>query len=294
MNSPVILENTNNAPLFGLALGGGGARGLSHILVLEALDEMGIKPAVIAGTSIGAIFGACYAAGMTGKEIRDYSLELLQSKRALFRHLIDNWPGHVSNLLNPLTPSIFKGETVIEIVLPEGLPDKLEQLPIPLKIIATNFYEQKEAVLTQGPLIPAVTASSALPYLFQAVEFQGDILVDGGFVNPLPFDHVSKGMDFVLAVDVNGQPRGRKNEGLPGSLEVSLGASQILLGSLVKEKLKHSRPDILISPDVGQYLVLDFLKAREILSACAMIKDEVKKKVDAQMMRVTARKSVRP
>ena len=97
------------SPRLGLALGGGAARGYAHIPVLEALDELGVRPTIIAGTSIGAILGAAYASGMSGTEIRAFTTELFSKRTELMRRLATNWPGNLMALWNPFTPAILNG-----------------------------------------------------------------------------------------------------------------------------------------------------------------------------------------
>ncbi len=92
----------------GLALGGGGARGIAHIAILEAFDELGIKPAMIAGTSIGALVGATYAAGMPASEIRHYCKTAFARRSALIRHLYFRWQGGVWDYWRPGSPALFK------------------------------------------------------------------------------------------------------------------------------------------------------------------------------------------
>lgn len=267
-------------PTIGLALGGGGARGLAHILVLEALDEMGVKPALIAGTSIGAIFGAAYASGLSGAEIRTHCEELFHKKRGLMSKLIDKWPGSLTQIWNPFSPAIFNVETVLEILMPDGLADNFEDLQIPFIAITTNFHSQVQNDITTGSLIPAIAASAALPALLEPVVIDDHVLIDGGFVNPLPFESLKGKADISLAIDVNGEPRG-DGHSVPGSMEALIGMSQIVMRSILREKLRDHRPDILISPPVGRFRVLDFFKMKEVLEHCDGLKDQVKREIEA-------------
>jgi NTE family protein len=283
MSGNLIEQEKDGAPTIGLALGGGGARGISHILVLEALDEMGVKPALIAGTSIGAIFGAAYASGMSGVEIRSHCEELFQTKRGLLRKMIDKWPGSVRQIWNPFSPAIFNVETVLEILMPEGLADDFESLQIPFIAITTDFHAQVQRDITSGPLIPAIAASAALPALLEPVVIDGHVLIDGGFVNPLPFESLKDKTDISLAIDVNGEPRG-DGESVPTSMEALIGMSQIIMRSILREKLRDHRPDILISPPVGRFRVLDFFKMKEVLEQCDTLKDDVKRELEAVLV----------
>ena len=256
----------------GLALGGGGARGLAHIAVLEAFDALGLKPAMIAGTSIGALIGAAYASGMTASDISAYCTAAFARRSALLRHIFYRWRGRVWDYWRPGSPAFFKSERIFELVLPADLPKTFEGLAIPFKTVATDFFTQSEYVSTSGPLLPAVAASSALPALLTPVQLDGRVLIDGGFVNPLPFDLLTPYTDFVVAVDVSGgasEPR----DGFPRPMETLLGAQQIALRSIINAKLRTSAPSLLIRPAVGQFGVLEFRRMDEILSASAEAKN---------------------
>ena len=178
----------------GLALGGGGARGMAHILVCEAFDELGIKPALIAGTSIGAIIGAGYAAGFSGRDMRNSAVAFYAKRREVLGRLWRARPLAFTDLLRgrSLTPQ-FDARTILNSFVPgiELLPETFEELAIPLKIVTCDFYAWKEAVLSSGPLRPAIAASVAIPALFRPVELNGRFLIDGGACNPLPFEHVA-------------------------------------------------------------------------------------------------------
>ena len=254
----------------GLALGGGGARGLAHIAVLEAFDEAGVKPAMIAGTSIGALIGAAYASGMPAVEIRRYCEAAFGRRSALIRHVYSRWRGRVWDIWRPWAPALFKSERILELVLPPHLPKTFEGLKIPFKSVATDFSTQSEHVSSAGPLLPALAASSALPALLTPVKLDGRVLIDGGFVNPLPFDLIT-GADFVMAVDVSGGTQDLKGE-LPRPIETLLGAQQIALRSIINAKLKLSVPDCLLRPGVGHFATLDFMRMDEILASAVEAK----------------------
>lgn len=274
------------APRIGLALGGGAAKGIAHIAIIEALDEMGVEPSIIAGTSIGAIVGANYAAGMRGKEMRSFALALFANRTELLRRIALRWPGALGSLWNPFTPAVFNGETLIEILMPETLPLQFEKLRIPLITVATDFYAQEQVLHETGDLLPAIAASSALPAFMTPVEHEDRVLIDGGFVNPTPFDILRERADVTVAIDVTGAARTRHPKRLPSSIETWIGAAQITLHSIVKEKLRQGHPDVLIRPAVNHFATLDFLKAREILEAAEPAKEELKRKLDAALERL--------
>src|SRR4051812_48614578 len=194
----------------GLALGGGGARGMIHILVCEVFDELGVKPSVIAGTSIGAIIGAGYAAGFTGREMRESACAFYARRRDVLTKLWRVRPVGFTDLLRrrSLTPQ-FDPRLILDTFVPgfARLPETFEELSIPLKVVASDFYGWKETVLSAGPLKIATAASIATPAVFRPVTIDGRVLIDGGACNPLPFDHIAD-CDITLACDVAGGPTG--------------------------------------------------------------------------------------
>jgi NTE family protein len=263
----------------GLALGGGGARGFAHIPVIEALDELGLRPAFIAGTSMGAVIGAGCAAGMTGAEIRSYAVDLFSRRSEVLARI---WRLRPKSVVDLLSQGIARldAERVVTSFLPKELPEQFSGLAIPLRVIATDFYGWSESVLEQGPLRRAVAASAAIPGLFQPVLADGRILIDGGVSNPLPFDRLGEDCGIVVAVDVIGGPISRHAR-IPGATEALFGAAQLFMQSVTREKLRAGRPpDILIRAPANAFRVLDFMKAAEILKAAEPLKDELKRKIE--------------
>jgi len=261
---------------FALALGGGAAKGFAHIPVLEAMDELGVRPAEIVGTSMGAILGGFYASGMSAQDIREFTVELFTRKTQLFQKLFLKDGRTWSSLFNLGRPAIIDPVVLFETVFPPGLADSFSSLRIPMKIIATDFYTQSEVVIDRGALLPAIAASSALPMLLTPVEIDRQILIDGGFVNPTPFDVLQKDGFLSIAVDVTGAEFARR-EGFPGSMETWIGSFSITLHSLVAAKLACNRPDLLIEPPVGRFKAMDFFKVEDILAAADPAKDQFKR-----------------
>jgi NTE family protein len=265
----------------GLALGGGGARGMVHILVCEVFDELGIKPALIAGTSIGAIIGAGYAAGFSGKEMREAAVGFYAKRREVLGRLWRARPLAFTDLLRgrSITPQ-FDARVILESFVPgiELLPERIEDLKIPTKIIACDFYAWCEVILAEGELRPAIAASIAIPALFRPVHLDGRVLIDGGATNPLPFDHIAD-CDITIACDVAGGPAETPGRH-PGLLECVVGAAQISMQSVIREKLKWHQPDVLARPEVNGVFVMDFLKTEAILEMNASFKDDLKRRLE--------------
>lgn len=274
--------DTRSRPRIGVALSGGGARGLAHAAVVSAFDELGLRPAAISGASIGALVGVGWAAGLSGTEIADLARARFADSRTLFSSLWQLRPQKLGDLFGPNAMVSLDPERVVDLVLPGVVPETLEALPVPFTAIATDFYGCKEVRLSQGPLRPAIAASIALPGVFRAVNHEGRVLLDGGFTNPMPFDALPRALDFVVAVDVIGGPGATGEErALPGMADAMFGASQIMMQAIVAEKLKHRRrPDLVVRPDIHRFRVLDFLKTSEVLAAAEPVKDEVKRAVE--------------
>ncbi|NRP71464.1 putative NTE family protein [Ensifer psoraleae] len=268
---------TGRRPTIALALGGGGARGLAHIHIIEALDEMGIRPVAIAGSSIGALMGAGMAAGMSGEEIRQHVLSTVGHRGEVLNRLWRLRPVSLSEAMSSgFRFGQFNIERVLKAFLPEALPNRFSDLLIPLKIMATDYYGQTEHVCESGDLHQALAASCALPAVFMPVKIDGRVMIDGGIYNPIPFDHLRGLADIVLAIDVVGGPDG-DGRTIPSRIDSLFGASQLMMQSIIAMKMKAGAPDILLRPDVGRFRVLDFFRAHEILAATTSTREQVKR-----------------
>jgi NTE family protein len=278
----------NSSPKIGLALGGGGARGLAHIPLLEAFDELGLKPSVIAGSSAGALIGAAYAGGMSGREIRDHALSLLSRKMDMARHVFGAKQAKLGDIfsIKGLMSLHLDGQKLADIALPDHLPQRIEDQLIALKIIATDFESMEEVVLISGPILQAVGASIAIPGFIAAPRINGRIHVDGGVKNPVPFDHVREGMDFVVAVDVTGRPRPITRVH-PTNIELAVGSLFIMFHELANLRKTQVPPDIYLTPDVDQFAATDFFKAKQIMDAAAPCKDKLKRSLEMRFKALT-------
>jgi len=261
----------------GVALGGGAAQGFAHVTVLEAIDELGLRPAAVAGTSMGAIIGAAYAAGMSGGDIRGFAINLFKRRSDFLGRLWQLRPRRISEV--SLGLGQFDLQKTLRAFLPPFLPETVEGLAVPFTAIATDFYAGTEAVIRTGPLIPALAASSAVPILFQPVVFGGRVMIDGGCVNPVPFDRLGD-VDFVIASDVVSLPRGGPRR-VPGPIQAAFGSVVLVLNTILQEKLRTGRgPDVMIRPPTGDFGPMDFAKAAAIMAASAPGKDDVKRRIE--------------
>lgn len=269
------------SPTFAVAFGGGGARGLAHIHAIEALDELGIRPVSIAGSSIGAIMGAGMAAGMTGKEIHHYARSVLGRRSEVAARVWQARPGTFTEMMEGgIKVSQFNIERVLKAFLPHQIPATFEELEIPLRVTATDFFGHKLAVFTEGELNSALAASAAIPAVFSPVKRDGKLLIDGGIYNPVPFDLLENDADIVIAIDVVGAPtNGRRKK--PNSMDLMFGATQLMMQSIIAGKLEHGRPEIFVRPPVSRFRVLDFLKIDAVMAETVAIKDELKRAVEA-------------
>nr|MBA3449565.1 patatin-like phospholipase family protein [Pseudaminobacter sp.] len=172
------------SPTFAVAFGGGGARGLAHIHVIEALDELGVRPTAIAGSSVGAIMGAGMAAGMSGKEIHEYARSILERRAEVATRMWRARPGTLAEVMETgIRISQFNVERILKAFLPPEIPDTFGELRIPLKVTATDYFGHQLCVFDRGDLHSALAASAAIPAVFRPVRRDGRLLIDGGIYN---------------------------------------------------------------------------------------------------------------
>jgi len=264
----------------GIALGGGGVRGLAHIPMLEVLDELGIRPHRISGTSLGAVIGALYASGKSAAAIRGWVGELLQSD-----------PRHKTPSLKAMlrwiefkdfefgSQGLFRGERFIALLQEAMGVTRFEQLQIPLRVVATDFWASRQVVLETGDLLPAIRASMSLPGLFTPVRVNGRVLIDGAGVNPVPHD-VLTDCDVVVAIDVMGHMDPVKR-GKPNLFRSVLGIFDIMQNAIISEKMKSHPPAIYIKPDIYNVDILEFDKVAQVLRQAAPARDQLKRELQA-------------
>lgn len=273
------------SPTFAVAFGGGGARGLAHIHVIEALDELGIRPVAIAGSSIGAIMGAGMAAGMTGRQVHDYARSILGRRAEVATRMWRARPMTFAEMMEGgLRVSQFNIERILRSFLPPEIPATFEELKIPLRVTATDYFGHQLRVFSSGDLNSALAASAAIPAVFSPVKRGGRLLIDGGIYNPVPFDLVEKDADIVIAIDVIGAPTDNGYR-KPNSIDLMFGATQLMMQSIIAGKLEHTQPDILLRPPVSRFRVLDFLKIDAVMGETVAIKDELKRAVEVVLDR---------
>ncbi|HWQ04495.1 MAG TPA: patatin-like phospholipase family protein [Longilinea sp.] len=255
----------------GLALSGGGARGLAHIGVLKVLEKAGVPISIIAGTSMGGLVASAYAAGNTIADMEDRALRFSHLKELM--KLID---------LTPQRRGLLEGQKVRNYIR-DWLGERLSfaDLQIPTTLTAVDLHSGKEVLLSSGPILPAVFATIAIPGIFKPVIEGGQLLVDGGVLDNLPVMPVQKmGAKFVIAVDVHLYPQNHhqtKNTSrrhhwpipLPEFFNDFYISELIMIGEITNRNLEITKPDIIIRPDIPPEIstLFGFHRAEEIIRA---------------------------
>ncbi|MDY6915767.1 MAG: patatin-like phospholipase family protein [Candidatus Cloacimonadota bacterium] len=246
----------------GLALGGGGAKGYSHIAFLQVLDELEIQPSMVAGTSIGALIGALYCSGTPADKLAEL---FPKPKITEYSALVDLslFPKH----------GFVKGDKIIEYFKKKVGIENFAKLKIPLKVVATDFWKMEEKVFQTGNLGEAVRASISIPGIFEPIKINDHIYVDGGVTNPLPYDLLQKECDLVIAIDVTGHID-KNNQEIPSIFESIFTSFQIMQDSLIDAKLEAAKPDIFMQPKLENFNILDFHLLQDILES---VKPDIEK-----------------
>jgi NTE family protein len=270
-------------PRIGLALGSGSARGWAHIGAIRALEERGVKPDIVCGTSIGALVGAAYASG----ELERLEKWVTGLAWTTVLKLMDiTWRGGLirGNRLFTLFQNIFHDRDISD-------------LPVPYGAIATELNSGREIWLRHGKVLDAVRASCAMPGLFTPVLREGVILVDGGLVNPVPVSMCrALGADLVIAVDLSWgklgpyrdrtrevAPRevpgwlerirstwvrsksGKEDPSIPSIFEVFTTALDITEQRIARSRLSGDPADLMLTPLLPDFATMDFHRAKEAI-----------------------------
>lgn len=263
----------------GLVLSGGGAKGLAHIGALKVIDSLGVNVDYVAGTSMGAIIGALYASGYTGKQIdsifrkvdfdKIINDDLPRGSKAFYER--DNSEKYAitlpfDNFKIKLPSALSRGQNTYALLsrLTLHVSDikHFEKLPIPFFCIATNIETGKQVLLDKGNLTQSIMASGALPSVFQPVTINNQILIDGGVVNNYPIDELrAKGMDVIIGVDV--QDDLLKRDELTSAPDVLLQINNFRTIKAMEDKTPKT--DIYIKPDIKAYTVVSFDEGSEII-----------------------------
>lgn len=273
------MTGTLSDPKIGIALGGGAARGLAHVAFIEAMDELGVKPSIVAGTSIGALIGSGWAAGLTGSDIRDFAFEALGSMNGMFGRLFARRRLSLRGLFERGLSMQLDPEEVVEAFTPPFMPARFEDLALNFHAVATDFRGWNQVVFNSGPLFRTVAASLAIPSIFRPVAMEGTLMVDGGVVNPLPLDIAAPGSDILIGIDVNGDPGHWPDGYSPAPLDIGLGSMQIAMQQLIAHAIAAYPPDLYFRPRLQQYGPYEFWRVREIIAAGNADKERFKRRL---------------
>lgn len=255
----------------GLALGAGGANGLAHIAMLEVLDRMELRPHRIAGSSIGAVIGAMFAAGMSAANIRKLVDEAFVSgDTSLMRKLVSEQAMRWLELveLEVGNGGLLDSQRILSHFYDSISADTFADLEVRLDLVAGDLWGTEQVVLNDGALLPAIKASMAIPGIFEPVEINGRVLIDGGAVNPVPWDLLFDDCDIVIGIDVNGV-RSRPESGEGGYFDILFNSIKVMQDAIVTEKMRHRAPDIFIAPQIRDIRALEFYKAATVFEQAA-------------------------
>jgi len=240
-------------PKIALVLGGGAARGFAHVGVIRVLEQEKIPIDMVVGTSVGSLIGAIYAADLSSFDLEWTAFQL--EKDDLFDF----------GVMNAITGMGFaKGDKLEAWVKSHIKTTDIENLKLPFAAVATDLNWGYKVVLDHGSVGRAIRASAAIPGVFQPVQHQGKILVDGGVVDNIPISVAkAKGADIVIAVDISGN---LGNTNITNLLGVSLQATNIMFALNVEHSKKDA--DILITPaGIGDIGMLDFTQKKRCMQA---------------------------
>jgi NTE family protein len=279
------MSSINHSPVVGLALGSGSARGWAHIGIIEALEEIGVVPQVVAGTSVGSLVGAIYASG----QLREFSawVQTLSSR-------------DVFNLLDfTLSGGVVKGQRLFGYIEEHYRNPAIETLDRRFVTVATDMKTGREVWITKGPILPAARASCAIPGVFSPVKHGDRWMLDGGLVNPVPVSAArALGADVVIAVNLNAQLVGAhvslssRDENVdhsatstkdktfwqrateyfmsgsadnPSMFDVMASSVNIMQDRITRSRMAGDPPEVTLVPLLEDFALMDFHRAAEAI-----------------------------
>ncbi len=249
-NEPTAPSSAKVPPRIGLALGGGAARGFAHVGVIQVLEEAGIRPSLVAGTSAGSLVAAIYASGKSGAQLQ-------QVAESMEEVTIADWT------LPIFSRGLLRGEALARYVNGQVGARLIENMPLPLGIVATDLNSGLDTLFQRGDTGTAVRASSAVPAVFQPVKISGREYVDGGLVSPVPVRAARKmGAELVIAVDISSPPEGNL---AGGSLDILMQTFSIMGKSINTFELRDA--DVVVRPVLTGISSSDFSARRRSIDA---------------------------
>lgn len=238
---PVVAEPVRRPPRLGLALGGGAARGFAHVGVIQVLEQNGIHPDLVVGTSAGSLVAALYASGLNGADLERAAMSMEEAT-------LTDWTLPFNGR------GVLKGDALARYVRQAVGGRVIEQMPLPLGILATDLGNGQGTLFRRGDAALAVRASSAVPGVFTPVSIGGREYVDGGLVAPVPVSQArAMGAEVVLAVDISSDPEGNNASGL---LQVLLQTTAIMGHSINRHELRSA--EVVVRPALSGVGSADF------------------------------------
>ena len=237
-------------PKIGLVLGGGAARGFAHIGVIQVLEEAGVRPSFVVGTSAGSLVAAFYASGKTGAQLQQIAETMEEATFA-------DWT------LPIFSRGMLRGEALARYVNVQVSGRMIENMPLPLGIVATDLNSGQGVLFQRGDTATAVRASSAVPALFQPVKISGREYVDGGLVSPVPVRYARQmGAELIIAVDISSAPEGNAAS---DTLQILLQTFSIMGKSINTFELRDA--DVVVRPSLVGVASADFGARRRAIEA---------------------------
>jgi NTE family protein len=248
--SPVVPAVPKKPPKIGLVLGGGAARGFAHVGVIQVLEEAGVRPSLVVGTSAGSLVAALYASGKTGAQLQ-------QLAEAMEEATFADWT------LPIFSRGMLRGEALARYVNAQVNGRLIENMTLPLGIVATDLHSGQGVLFQRGDTATAVRASSAVPALFQPVKIAGREYVDGGLVSPVPVRYAHQmGAELVIAVDISSAPEGNA---AGDALQILLQTFSIMGKSINSFELRDA--DVVVRPLLAGVASADFGARRRAIQA---------------------------
>ncbi len=250
LEPPVVATTVKRAPRVGLALGGGAARGFAHVGVIQVLEEAGLRPDVVVGTSAGSLVAAIYASGKTGAQLQ-------QVAEGMEEALLTDWT------LPIFSRGLLRGEALARYVNTQVGGKLIEAMALPLGIVATDLSSGEGILFRRGDTGSAVRASSAVPSVFQPVKIGAREYVDGGLVAPVPVRYAREmGAELVIAVDISNSPSDNPAD---GALQVLFQTFAIMGKSINAYELREA--DVIVRPALAGVRSADFASRRRSIEA---------------------------
>jgi NTE family protein len=233
----------------GLALGGGAARGFAHVGVIQVLEEAGIHPHLVVGTSAGSLVAALYASGKNGTQLQRVAETMEEAT-------LTDWT------IPWLSRGMMRGDALARYVASQTGGRRIEDVRVPLGIVATDLHSGQGMLFQRGDIATAVRASSAVPSVFEPVRIGGRDYVDGGLVSPVPVRYARQmGADLVLAVDISSAPEGNKASDM---LQILLQTFTIMSKSINGFELKEA---VVVRPALNNVGSAAFSERRRSIEA---------------------------